>query len=401
MFFALKGPNFNANAFAAEALEKGAASVVVDDAAYKKDERFLLVNDGLKALQQLAHFHRETLNIPVIGITGSNGKTTTKELINAVLGKKYRTLATVGNLNNQIGVPLTLLKITAETEMAIIEMGASKIGDIEELCAIAEPTHALVTNFGKAHLAGFGSFEGVIRGKSELYQSVLKTGGIPFLNSSSEIQKNMGKRFDNAVYFSQEGDYFHCKFLGASPYVKYESESGAQIETNLVGAYNFGNISAALCIGKFFGVGEATANEAVKNYTPDNNRSQVIKKGSNTLILDAYNANPDSMGAALANLKAMPASHKAVILGDMLELGPVSEAEHRNIGQLVAEAGFQQVYFCGAAMKAAADVHPEAAWFSDKGALQEALKQQKFENTLLLIKASRGMGLEVLLDFIQ
>ncbi len=400
LFFALKGPNFNANAFAAEALQRGARYAVIDEAAYQADDRYILVDDALAALQNLARHHRKTLAIPVIGITGSNGKTTTKELVDAVLKKKYNTLATVGNLNNQIGVPLTMLKITPAVEIAIIEMGASKVGDIEELSSIAIPTHGLITNFGKAHLGGFGGFEGVIKGKSELYQSLLTTGGVPFLNSNNDIQQNMGKRFKNAIYFPGKEDFLHCKFLEAIPYVRYESESGQIVETNLIGRYNFDNICAALCIGKLFEVEEAVCHEAVRSYIPDNNRSQIIKREDNTIVLDAYNANPDSMKAAIANLMAMKSANKAVILGDMLELGEVSEVEHRAIAKMVAEADFQYVFFCGPAMKTAADEYPEAQWFEDKSGLVKAIQEIKFRETTILIKASRGMGLEVLLEHI-
>lgn len=398
IFFSLKGPNFNANEFAEEALKKGAKYAVIDEERYKKGENYLVVPDALKALQQLANYHRNQLKIPFIGITGSNGKTTTKELINAVLSKKYKTLATVGNLNNQIGVPLTILSISDDVEIAIIEMGASKVGDIQELCEIAEPTHGLITNIGKAHIEGFGGFEGVIKGKSELFLSLINSKGQVFINSRNPILSNMGKRFSNPLYYPQKGDYYECELLGVTPYVKFKSENGQIVDSNLLGEYNYENICAALCLGKYFDVPPDQANEAVKNYVPNNNRSQLMQIGNNTIILDAYNANPNSMKAAIQNLAAMNFPKKAVILGDMYELGDASEEEHANIGKLLKEYRFNQALLLGKSMIHAKKEYNDAEHFVDKEALKEFLRKERFQDTLVLIKASRSVGLETILD---
>lgn len=399
LFFALKGPNFNANKFAAEALEKGAKYAVVDDEAFQKGNRYVLVDDALETLQQLARYHRQQLDIPVLGITGSNGKTTTKELINAVLSQKFRVLATAGNLNNHIGVPLTLLSIGEDVDLAIVEMGANAVGEIEMLCDIARPTHGIITNIGKAHTGGFGGFEGVIRGKSELYNYLLKHGGTVFINSANDLLRNMGKRFKDPVYYPGEGDFFSCRLISASPYVVLETE-GKKVETTLVGQYNFENIAAALCIAQYFEVPGEKARDAIRGYSPSNNRSQVIKKGTNTIILDAYNANPSSMQAALENLKSME-GRKVAILGDMNELGEESREEHRKLGLLTADAGLDQVFFCGKLIGQAMETNPEAEYFADREQLAFYLETLSFENTTLLIKASRSLGLENLTDYIR
>ena len=398
LFFALKGPNFNANAYAGEALEKGAKYAVIDEEKYQKDQRFILVEDGLKTLQQLAHHHRKQLKIPFLGINGTNGKTTTKELVSAVLSKKYKTHATKGNLNNHIGVPLTLLSIHADTEIAVIEMGANKVGDIAELCQIAAPTHGLTTNIGKAHLEGFGGFEGAVRGESELYHYLIQSGGTAFINSQDPILANMSKRFEKPLFYPAQQDYFHCELLGADPFIVYRDEHQHQIHTQLLGTYNFNNIAAALCIGKYFEVPVEAANAAVKAYKPANKRSEVVKKGSNTIILDAYNANPDSMKAAIENLQHMQAVRKVVILGDMYELGDDTEKEHQALGQLLNNAVLAQILLCGKHMQAAAAACPQAEYFADKKALEAYVQNYMFENTTVLIKASRGMALETLLE---
>lgn len=401
IFFALKGPNFDANAFAEKALEAGASYVVIDDEKYKKSEQYIVVEDVLTALQHLANYHRRQLKIPVVGITGSNGKTTTKELIRNVLSTTYKTYATIGNLNNHIGVPLTLLAIDDSIEMAIIEMGANKIGDIKELVEIAEPTHGLITNIGHAHTEGFGGFEGVIRGKSELYQLLIENKGEVFINSQNEILNNMGKRFSQPIYYPSKGDFYHCQFKEASPYVVVETEEGAQINTQIIGAYNFENIAAALCIGKFFDVPSEKANKAIAEYVPTNNRSQIVKKGTNTIIMDAYNANPNSMEAAIKNFQDMKGDYKVVILGDMFELGSYSESAHTKLGEQVSKAGFQMAIFCGKQIKTALNANPDARYFEDKNQLNQFLQEQKFEDSLILVKASRGIGLENTPDYIN
>ena len=398
IFFALKGPNFNANAFAEQAIGAGASYAVIDDENFKKSERYIVVDDVLKTLQMLARHHRRQLDIPIIGITGSNGKTTTKELIKSVLSTTYRTFATQGNLNNHIGVPLTLLSLTKQTEIAIVEMGANKVGDIKELSEIAEPTHGLITNIGHAHIEGFGGFEGVIRGKSELYQFLIDHKGIVFISSQNELLANMGKRFDAPYYYPAKGDYYHCRFIDASPFVTLETADGKRIQTQLIGSYNFENIAASLCIGKYFKVPEEKANSAVSDYIPSNNRSQIIKKGSNTIIMDAYNANPNSMEAAIQNLIGMDHPKKVAVIGDMYELGAFTEAAHIKVGDLLVKGDFERVLLCGKHIEAALKAYPRALYFNDRAALIAYLAENPFQDSLILIKASRGIGLENILQ---
>lgn len=398
MFFALKGDRFNANQFAQQALEKGAAYAVIDEAEYQFDDRCLLVDDVLTSLQNVAHHHRMVLDIPMIGINGTNGKTTTKELLHAVLSKKYRTLATRGNLNNHIGVPLTLLQLTVDTEIAIIELGANHIGEIGLLCQIAHPTHGLTTNIGKAHMEGFGGLEGAIRGESEQYDYLRKTGGVVFINSQDELLSNMGKRFEKPFYYPASDDYFYCQLVSADPFVVYQSGKDDPVETQLVGAYNFENIAAALCIGQYFEVPTEIANEAIRSYQSANQRSQVIRQGSNTIIMDAYNANPDSMQAAIRNLEAMQASQKAVILGDMYELGEDTAAEHRAIGELLAQGNIQRVLLCGEFMEDAHRTCPGSHYFADKTTLEKHLRTHPITDSTVLIKGSRGMAMETLVE---
>ncbi len=399
IFFALKGPNFNANKMAAEALSLGASYAVIDDADYNTDERCVLVEDVLETLQTLANHHRKQLSIPVIGVTGSNGKTTTKELMRDVLATKFKVLATKGNLNNHIGVPLTLLRINAEIEVAIIEMGANHVGEIAALCKIAEPTHGLITNIGKAHLEGFGGIEGVIRGKSEMYHWLIENQGVIFVNSQNEILSHIAKRrIKSPVYYPAQGDFLTLELIEAKPNIVFESIDGTRTTTTLSGAYNFENIAVALCVGKYFEVDMDKAKSAVANYVPDNNRSQIINMGSNTILMDAYNANPTSMKAALENLGMLDVKNKVAILGDMLELGEDSENEHKEIGRMTSALGLQQVIFCGPHMKAASEVNNAAHYFANKAALAEFLSANKIEDCTILLKGSRGMGLETLLD---
>lgn len=398
VFFALKGEKFDANQFAAEALAKGAAYAVIDDPLYNKEGRFLLVNDVLTTLQQLARHHRQQLSIPVIGLTGSNGKTTSKELLYAVLAKKFKTFATKGNLNNHIGVPLSILSIDDTVEVAVIEMGANHVGEISTLCNIANPTYGFITNIGKAHIGTFGGFDNIIRGKSELYMHLINNQGTVFINSQNPILFNMAKRFKNPVLYAAKGDYYHCELLGADPYVKIRTETGSEVQTKLIGAYNFENIATALCIGKFFGVNEKLANQAVADYEPANMRSQVVKKGTNTIILDAYNANPSSMEAAIRSLSDMKAEKKVLILGDMFELEEEAEKEHRSIGKLACDLGFTDVLLCGELMGAAQREFPKAQHFYKKEMLLEYLKQNPIHQAVVLVKASRGIGLEAVMD---
>jgi len=396
LFFALNGPNFKGACFAQTALEKGAKYAVVDDPALAADN-VLVVEDTLQALQELARHHRRQLSIPVIGITGSNGKTTTKELIHAVLSQKFNTLYTQGNLNNHIGVPLTLLRIRPEHEMAIIEMGANHIGEIALLCSIALPSHGMITNIGKAHLEGFGSLEGVARGKSELYLHLDAHGGTVFVNTGNEHLMRMSRRMQHKVSYPAPGDYYHSELLEASPYVVYQDEEGHVVHTQLVGSYNYENMAAAACIGKFFGVPLPKANEAIAGYSPVNNRSQVLQQGSNTIILDAYNANPTSMAAAVRNFGGMKAPRKVVILGDMFEMGAESVTEHRALGEVIAQQPFDLVLLCGHDMQHAR-VNDAFLYFETKPELQAWLQAHPVTDSYVLVKGSRGMGLETLTE---
>lgn len=399
MFFALSGPNFNGNLFAERALELGASFAVVDDPSVVKNSRYLLVDNTLEALQSLAKFHRSRFKRKVLALTGSNGKTTTKELLNAVLSKKYITHATKGNLNNHIGVPLTILGIHPQVEVAIIEMGANAVGEIAGLCRIAMPNHGLITNIGKAHLEGFGGIEGVIRGKSELYDYLLKNDGQVFINTMDPALKNMAKRFPHPILLPDQGSYMPIKLISADPYIIYESEQGEIINTNLAGAYNFGNIAYALAVGKFFGVDTHLANQAVSEYSPTNNRSQLITKNGRTIILDAYNANPDSMKAALHNLAKLPGK-KLAIIGDMLELGEYAEAEHLAIGQLLTDLGIDEAFLVGHHMPIAARKFGHSKCFNDRAELITHMTNHPLTANAILIKASRGVALEKILDYL-
>ena len=404
LFFALKGPNFNANEFAAKALEMGASTVVIDEPAYfiEDDERYFIAEDALKMLQKLANHHRHQLCIPIIGLTGSNGKTSSKELLHAVLKKKFKTAATKGNLNNHIGVPLTLLEIKSEDEIAIVEMGANKQGDIQELCEIAEPTHGFITNIGKAHLEGMGGPEGVLKTKTELYQHLRANKGTVFINSQDPILSNMIKRFENPVLYPAKGDFCEVEFHGANPFVKFSVEGvPGEYLTSLIGTYNFGNIANALAVGKFFGVPMKDAVEGVVGYKPENMRSQLIEKRSNLIILDAYNANPSSMEGAIHTFGQMSGkNHKMIILGDMFEMGDYAEEEHRKLGEIVSEYEIDKVCFTGKLIVSALEKAPKALYFPDPFSLRNWLQDSKIEDYLVLIKGSRGMKLESLVDFI-
>ncbi|GAB3314890.1 UDP-N-acetylmuramoyl-tripeptide--D-alanyl-D-alanine ligase [Larkinella ripae] len=399
LYVALKGDKFDGNLFANDALEKGARYAIVDNPDVATDSRFLPVQDGLTALQELARFHRNRLAIPVIGLTGSNGKTTTKELILNVLSRKFRTYATLGNLNNHIGVPLTLLAIDDSYELAVVEMGANHQGEIRLLCSLAQPTHGLITNVGKAHLEGFGGVEGVRKGKGELFDFLAETGGTVFVNAQSPVLVDMQRErlFREAVFYQLTDQY---EIIAENPAVVFKDEAGQVVTTHLAGQYNFDNIAAALCLGKFFGVPAEDANEAVAAYNPTNNRSQVVQKGSNTLWMDAYNANPSSMAAALRNFTKLEAARKVVILGDMYELGDESPAEHAALGELIAQGLFDTVILAGQDMRYALGALPKAYYFPDKFSLHNWIMDHPFENTAILIKGSRGMGLESVVQFL-
>ncbi|MBV6405734.1 MAG: UDP-N-acetylmuramoyl-tripeptide--D-alanyl-D-alanine ligase [Flavobacteriales bacterium] len=392
LFVALQGPSFNANHFAAQALEGGCRHAVVDDPAVAVDDRYLLVPDTLKALQDLARHHRRQFNIPCIGITGTNGKTTTKELVHAVLSADRPTLATSGNLNNHIGVPLTLLKLKPEHRIAIIEMGASKPGDIAELCAIAEPTHGLITNIGKAHLEGFGSLEGVVRTKTELYTWLREHDGTAFVNGDDALLMEKSSGLQRSTYGTGEGvDTRGNAQATADPCMELVLDGARRVRTRLIGNYNAPNALAAVCIGRHFGVPDEVIAEALADYTPANNRSQFKDTGRNHLVLDAYNANPTSMAAALENFARMCTDRKKLaILGDMLELGEASSAEHRAIVALVDRLGLESL-FVGAEFMQAGE---QGRCFADVKAAAAALVAAPPAGLLILVKGSRGIHLE-------
>lgn len=393
LFFALSGPNFNANAFAAQALSDGCAHAVVDDPTVAVDERFTLVPDVLKALQDLAREHRRTINIPVIGITGTNGKTTTKELLHAVLSADRSTLATEGNLNNHIGVPLTLLKLKPEHRLAIIEVGASKPGDIAELCAIAEPTHGLITNIGKAHLEGFGSLEGVVRTKTELYTWLREHDGTVFVNGDDALLKEKSEGIAKRItYGEHEGmDTRGNTVDSEDPCMELVIDIDRRVRTRLIGNYNAPNALAAVCIGRHFGVTDEVIAGALADYTPANSRSQFKDTGRNQLVLDAYNANPTSMAAALENFARMQSERKKLaILGDMLELGATSRTEHAAIAALVGQLGLDAIFVGPEFMQTG----KQGRSFADAKAAAAALVAAPPSGLLILVKGSRGIHLE-------
>lgn len=401
LFVALKGPSFDANQFALDALAKGARYALVDDpAVVEQDTRCLLVQDSLTAFQDLARYHRQTLKIPIVGLTGSNGKTTTKELIAGVLSKKFVTYATRGNLNNHIGVPLTVLSITEQYEIAVVEMGANHQKEIALLSSICQPTHGLITNIGKAHLEGFGGIEGVRIGKGELYDFLAQTGGVVFVNAGDPVLLDMYRErqgFGQVVFYLENKQ---PELLQESPVAVYRTAEGREVTTHLPGRYNFMNMAAALAIGEHFGVEIDEAHHAIADYNPTNNRSQVMTKGTNTILLDAYNANPSSMAAAVQQFMQQPAKRKMVILGDMYELGDESPAEHAALGQLVAQGNFDIVILSGKDMKYALESLPKAYYFPDKFSLHNWIIDHPMQDTHILIKGSRGMGLETVVPFI-
>lgn len=400
IFFALRGDNFDANTFTKEALEKGAKYVVIDNSDYFIDERTLLVENTLVALQELAKFHREYLGLPIIALTGSNGKTTTKELIHVVLSKKYKTLATIGNLNNHIGVPLTLLRFNKETEIGIVEMGANHQKEIEFLCEIAQPDYGYITNFGKAHLEGFGGVEGVIKGKSEMYDYLKNNNKLIFVNLDDPIQNEKTetvKRFSFALNTSKPD--VKITAVEANPMVKI-TYNNLLINSHLIGIYNANNINAAITIGNYFKVSDEQIKEAIENYIPENNRSQLIQKGRNEIILDAYNANPSSMTAAITNFIQLEKENKIAILGDMFELGNESLSEHKKIVELLENQKSIKTYFIGKDFYSNQINSNHLHFFEDFNTFSKFIEVNKPTNSLLIIKGSRGMALERILESI-
>ena len=408
MYFALKGASYDGNKFAAQALEQGAAYAVIDDAAYQVSERYLLVPNVLEALQQLATYHRRQFDIPVIAIGGSNGKTTTKELVSNVLSNNYPCHFTKGNFNNHIGVPLTLLSMPRNTEVAVIEMGTNQSGDIEQLCRIALPTHGLLTNIGKEHLEGFGDIDGVIKAEGELFDYLKEHDGCVFVNLSENYLGDMAKGNRMKVAYLRsanlvpENGIIEVQEIAVMPFVRaaFLSDDGPRVElqAKLFGRHNFNNVMTAIALGVYFKVPAHKIKSAIENYTPTNNRSQLIIQGSNTILLDAYNANPSSMEPALESLHDMPAAHRIAILGDMLELGADSLKEHESILQFAIRQKLDQIVLVGAEFGKTAFAKNGALHFPDNEAAKAWFDRQNLENTAILIKGSRGIRLEKILE---
>ena len=395
MFFALKGENFNGNTYAKKALEAGARYSIIDEVEYKTSDKTILVDIVLETLQALATFHRLYLKIPILALTGSNGKTTTKELINSVLTQNFKTTATVGNLNNHIGVPLTLLSMNQNTEIGIVEMGANHQKEIEFLCNIAKPDFGYITNFGKAHLEGFGSVEGVIKGKSEMYDFLIANNKTIFVNSNDSIQVDKTESATRFTFGNNNSDA-NIRFKDAQPFVisLFKAE---EIKSQLIGDYNFNNIAAAIAIGQYFKVAITDIKKAIEGYTPTNNRSQIIEKDSNKIILDAYNANPTSMHAALLNFEKQK-GNKIAVLGDMFELGTEAVIEHKNIADLAVSLNIEHIILVGENFYSTDIKSDRLKKYRSFADLEAAFHISKVENSIILIKGSRGMALERLLN---
>jgi len=400
LFVALKGERFDANTFAKEAIEKGACYVIIDNKDYYIDHKTIVVDDCLTTLQELAKYHRSYLKIPIIALTGSNGKTTTKELIQIVLSKKFNTKATYGNLNNHIGVPLTLLSFDKTTDIGIVEMGANHQKEIEFLCEIAQPDYGYITNFGKAHLEGFGGVEGVIKGKSEMYNYLKHNHKKVFINFDDTIQEEKTKSIERITFSKSNKDCtIYINNIVANPFVE-TSFNNTIIKSHLIGLYNATNISAAITIGNYFGVSDEAIKEAIESYIPENNRSQLISKNGNEIILDAYNANPSSMQVALENFIQLDKPNKVIIIGDMFELGEDSLKEHKSIITILKNNNTIKCYFIGKDFYANKEEKDNLQFYSDFNSFTEYLKKNHFSKSTILIKGSRGMALERTLDYI-
>ncbi len=398
IFFALKGDRFDANTFASQALDKGAKAVIVDNPGYVIDSRTILVKDSLVALQQLARRHREYLKLPILALTGSNGKTTSKELLHAVLSKKFKTGATKGNLNNHIGVPLTLLSFDRSTEFGIVEMGANHQREIAALCEIAQPDYGYITNFGKAHLEGFGGVQGVIKGKSEMYDFLRTAGNEALVNLDDPIQDEKTRDIQRFTFGTTNQADVVIRSITANPYVSV-SFDGYTVNSHLIGLYNAANINAAIAAGKRFGVADADIVAALEDFVPENNRSQILKKGDLEIILDAYNANPSSMKVAIENFVQLGGDGKVAFLGDMFELGDESLAEHEKIVDMLADSQVM-TYFVGKDFYASRIVKPNFDFFATFEQLESHLKSNPVVAQRVLIKGSRGMALERVVDLL-
>lgn len=415
IFFCLKGENFDGNDFALEALNKGALYSVVDNPSISdKSNNILLVQDTLKALQDLASVHRDNLKIPIVGITGSNGKTTTKNLIEIALGIKFKVYATEGNLNNHIGVPLSILSISDKHEVGVIEMGASSVGDIEVLCKIAKPSCGLITNISNAHIKGFGSFEGVVRGKSELYDFLNKNGGQIFLNTKDKTIKNFAKRFESAIHVEGENSNIEVEVINSpSGEEVYEPEIIFKVKdekngleelrvSKLFGRYNYENIVMAISVAKFFGISESESSRGIcSSELPSNNRSEVIYVDKSTIVLDAYNANPISMKNAIESVMKFSDNEKILILGDMNELGEISSTEHNRLGLLTSKLNLKNCFLVGEKMLDAHKGNKTSSWYSSFDEMEAALSKMEFEHVDVLVKGSRSLRLERVVDLLK
>ena len=400
IFFALKGDKFDGNQYAGKALASGCVYAVIDNPDYYIGERTILVDNVLKTLQQLAHHHRKVLGLPIIGITGTNGKTTTKELLAAVLSTKFNLLYTEGNFNNHIGVPLTLLRLTHDHEMAVIEMGASHPGDIKELVDIVHPNYGIITNVGRAHLEGFGSFEGVIRTKGELYDYIRRSKGKIFIKKENEYLQSIAKGIEQITYGNGDDAFASGQVVSCDPFLVFNWKQQGKlhtVETHIIGSYNLDNVLAAVAVGRFFKIPAERISRAIAAYEPTNNRSQFKKTDNNELIIDAYNANPSSMKVALDNFITMPVQPKAIILGDMRELGPTSDELHAEVVAQIKKGQFDKVFLCGEHFsKGGKEFSP----FATTEAMVEELRKQPLKGYHILIKGSHSMGLEKLADIL-
>lgn len=402
IFIALKGENFNGNQYAKQALEKGAVLAVIDEPAYQADSRCECVADTLVFLQELAKFHRKQLTIPILGITGTNGKTTTKELCNAVLSSKYKTFATQGNFNNHIGVPLTLLSMDNSTEFGIVEMGANHPDEIKMLCDIADPDFGIITNIGRAHLEGFGSYENIIKTKKELYDHVFKKSGTLFVNSTDELLMQLSEQHNRETY-GKDGSLLKGEIKQTTPYLVYSLKTlkgDLYVKTKLIGGYNFDNAMAASAVGFHFGIDPLDIQKSVENYRPSNLRSQLIKTEKNTVILDAYNANPSSMKVAVTNFSEMQAGRKVVVLGEMLELGKESQSAHQELFDLAVRSNFDQIFLIGNNFDHCMNNLNFIKHFKDTDSFIQYLESHPVESSFIFVKGSRGNKLERIVEYL-